>query len=289
MSASSLPPVVWTGILRKMRVVAADPVQYHLHDAAVGAPPAADHALTPHVGGPLWLRFTGQIHCTLCGRATKKTFNDGFCFPCSQARAEADICIVRPELCHHGQPDHPCRDETFAQSHCFQPHVLYVSLTSGMKVGITRRVNLPARWIDQGAVAAMPLAVLPDRRAVGLLEKKLSDEGFADRTHWTRMLKGDPPPDDLVPFSARVLQRLVAWETPGLLPAAGRVPHMFRYPVRQWPEKVTSFNLDKSPEAGGVLQGIKGQYLIFDGGVINLRKYSGYRLEVRAGAPDPGI
>jgi hypothetical protein len=135
----------------------------------------------------------------------------------------------------------------------------------------------------------MPLAVLPDRRAVGLLEKRLSDEGFADRTHWTRMLKGDPPLDDLAPFSERVVQRLVAWETPGLLPAAGRGPHRFRYPVRQWPEKVTSLNLDKSPEVGGVLQGIKGQYLIFDGGVINLRKYSGYRLEVRAGAPNAGI
>jgi hypothetical protein len=164
-----------------------------------------------------------------------------------------------------------------------------VSLTSGMKVGITRRANLPARWIDQGAVAAMPLAVLPDRRAVGLLEKKLSDEGFADRTHWTRMLKGDPPLEDLEPFAARVAQRLADWETPGLLSRPERVVRTFRYPVRQWPAKVTSFNLDKSPAAGGVLQGIKGQYLIFDGGVINLRKHSGYHLEVRAGAPDPGV
>jgi hypothetical protein len=283
MSEPSLPPVVWTGILRKMRVVDGDPVSYYLKDATIGAPPAADHALTPHVGAPVWLRFTGEIRCTLCGRATKKTFNDGYCFPCSQSRAEADICIVKPELCHHGQTDHPCRDETFAQSQCFQPHVLYVSLTSGMKIGITRRVNLPSRWIDQGAVAAMPLAVLPDRRAVGLLEKRLSDEGFADRTHWTRMLKGDPPVDDLMPFADRVAQRLSDWETPGLLPAAECVVRTFHYPVRQWPEKVTSFNLDKTPEAGGVLQGIKGQYLIFTEGVINLRKYSGYRVEVRAG------
>jgi len=286
MSGSTLPPVVWSGILRKMRVVDGDPVAYHLKDAAIGAPPAPDHALTPHVGGPLWLRFTGEIRCTLCGRATKKTFNDGYCFPCSQSRAEADICIVRPELCHHGQPDHPCRDEVFAQSQCFQPHVLYVSLTSGMKVGITRRVNVPSRWMDQGAVAAMPLALLPDRRTVGLLEKRLSDEGFADRTHWTRMLKGDPPLDDLTPFAVRAMERLVAWNTPELLPEAERQVRTFRYPVRRWPEKVSSLNLDKTPEVGGVLEGIKGQYLIFESGVINLRKYSGYRLEVRAG--DPG-
>lgn len=288
MSPSSLPPVVWTGVLRKMRVVDGDPVGYHLKDAAIGSPPAADHELTPLVGGPVWLRFTGAISCTLCGRATKKTFNDGCCFPCSQSRPEADMCIVRPELCHHGQPDHPCRDEAFAQSQCFQPHVLYVSLTSGVKVGITRRVNLPARWIDQGAVAALPLAVLPDRRAVGLLEKRLTDEGFADRTHWTRMLKGDPPQEELLPFAARVAERLGAWGVPGLTPPAEDQIRQFRYPVRQWPQKVTSFNLDKSPEAGGILQGIKGQYLIFDAGVINLRKYSGYRVEVRAAAPEPG-
>lgn len=275
-------PVAWTGILRKMRVEPGDTVAYHLRDATVDGIPAADFALTPQVGGRVELRFLGEIRCTLCGRATKSTFNDGYCFPCSQSRPEADICIVKPELCHHGQPDHPCRDESFAQSQCFQPHVLYVSLTSGPKVGITRRANLPSRWIDQGAVVAMPLAELPDRRSVGLLEKRLADGGFADRTHWTRMLKGDPEPAELEPFAARVTAELEGWGAP-LLPPAARTPVRFRYPVREWPQKVASFNLDKTPEVAGVLQGIKGQYLILDGGVINLRKFSGYRVEVRVG------
>lgn len=282
MPSSSPPPVAWTGILRKMRVSHEDPVAYYLKDATVDGVPAADCALAPHVGGRVQLRFLGEIRCTLCGRATKSTFGDGCCFPCSQSRPEADICIVRPELCHHGQPDHPCRDEAFAQAQCFQPHVLYVSLTSGLKVGITRRVNLPSRWIDQGAVAAVPVAVLPDRRAVGLLEKRLSDEGFADKTHWTRMLKGNPDEDGLAPFAERVAARLAEWGAP-VLPPAERVVVRFNYPVQAWPQKVTSFNLDKSPEAGGVLHGIKGQYLIFDGGVINLRKYAGYRVQVLAG------
>lgn len=282
MPAASLPPVDWTGILRKMRVSHEEPVAYHLKDATIDGVPVADCALTPHVGRPLRLRFLGEIRCTLCGRATKSTFGDGACFPCSQSRPETDICIVRPELCHHGQPDHPCRDEAFAQSQCFQPHVLYVSLTSGLKVGITRRVNLPSRWIDQGAVVAVPLAVLPDRRSVGLLEKRLSDEGFADKTHWTRMLKGDPAEDELLPFADRVVARLESWGAPVLAPAERTIVR-FRYPVLEWPQKVTSFNLDKSPEAGGILQGIKGQYLIFDAGVINLRKYAGYRVQVLAG------
>ena len=264
---------VWAGTLRKMRVEAADPVNYSL----------ADHPLNPYLGTEVQLHFTGAIHCTACGRKTKKTFNQGFCFPCSQSRAEADICIVRPELCHHGEEDNPCRDESFAQGQCFQPHYLYCSLTSGVKVGITRAPNIPSRWIDQGAVAACPVAVLPDRRAVGVVEKRLSDEGFADKTHWTRMLKGGPPDDaDLMGTVGLVVARLQEWGVEGILSPLERIEQRFTYPVRTYPQKVKSFNLDKDPVAGGVLEGIKGQYLIFDGGVINLRKYAGYRVELKA-------
>jgi hypothetical protein len=277
-------PKVWTGTLRKMRVVAAEPVDYHLADGWWDAADrVADCHLNPHLGAQMTLRFTGEIHCTACGRATKKTFGPGYCFPCAQNRAEADICIVRPELCHHGEPGHPCRDEEFAQSQCFQPHVLYCSLTSGVKVGITRLPNVPSRWIDQGAVAAIPVAKLPDRREVGLVEKRLSDAGFADKTHWTRNLKGDPPDADLRAVSERVVARLQEWGVPGILPELERLEHRFTYPVQVWPTKVISFNLDKDPIAAGVLQGIKGQYLIFDAGVINLRKYAGYRAEVSVG------
>ena len=269
-----------------MRVKAADPVAYFLTDSWHDQDSrAADHRVNDHLGGHLEIRFTGQINCTACGRKIKKTFNQGFCFPCAQSRAEADICIIKPERCHHGDPDNPCRDEAFAQSQCFQPHILYCSLTSGVKVGITRQPNIPSRWIDQGAVAAIPVAKLPDRRAVGLVEKWLSDEGFADKTHWTKMLKGDPEPGefDLAAVAAKVVECLEAWAVEGILPEFERLVHQFRYPVLTWPEKVKSFNLDKDPVAGGLLQGIKGQYLIFDGGVINLRKYSGYKVEVNAG------
>jgi hypothetical protein len=276
---------VWNGTLRKMRVEAADPVVYHFADGwHQGEERVDDHRVNDHLGRRLEIRFSGEIHCTVCGRKTKKTFGQGFCFPCSQNRAEADICIVKPELCHHGEPGNPCRDEEFAQSQCFQPHYLYCSLTSGVKVGITRQPNIPSRWIDQGAVAAIPVAMLPDRRAVGLVEKRLSDDGFADKTHWTKMLKGNPEPGevDLAAVAEQVVARLEEWEVPGILPPFERLEHTFRYPVLVWPEKVKSFNLDKNPTAGGVLQGVKGQYLIFDEGVINLRKYSGYRVEVTA-------
>lgn len=272
---------VWTGTLRKMRSVLDSPVRYSLTDGWFEEDRrVADHVLNPYLGRELVIRFGGEIHCTACGRPTKKTFSQGFCFPCSQTRAEADICIVKPELCHYDEKGNPCRDEHFAQTQCFQPHILYVSLTSGRKVGITRRPNVPSRWIDQGATEAIPLAQLASRRDVGLVEKRLVDDGFADKTHWTRMLKGNDTESDLAGFAARVLARLDEWGIGGVLPEAERAPVAIEYPVLEWPAKVKSFNLDKEPEAGGVLQGIKGQYLIFDGGVINLRKFTGYRVEV---------
>ncbi len=275
---------VWTGTLKKMRVEAATPVEYHFTDGWWEKENrVADHRVNDHLGKELVIRFSGEINCTACGRKTKKTFSQGYCFPCSMSRAEADICIIKPEMCHHGQTDNPCRDEEFAQTQCFQPHILYCSLTSGVKVGITREPNVPSRWIDQGAVAAIPVARMADRRAVGLVEKRLSDEGFADKTHWTRMLKGNPEGFDLAAAVERVVGRLEDWGVEGILSEIERREHRFEYPVLVWPQKVKSFNLDKEPEAGGMLQGIKGQYLIFDGGVINLRKYTGYKVEILAG------
>jgi hypothetical protein len=268
-----------------MRTEDAEPVAYFLrdgfHDASARGP---ELPLNARIGGPLTLRFTGAISCIGCGRELKKTFNQGFCFPCSQTRADADICMVKPELCHHGEPGHPCRDEDFAQAQCFRPHVLYVSLTSGMKVGITRRPNVPSRWHDQGAVRAIPLAELPSRREVGLVEHELSQR-HADKTHWMRMLKEADPEGDLAALADAVVAELEARGVAGILPASERTERRFVYPVQEYPSKVQSFNLDKDPVAGGVLQGIKGQYLIFDAGVINVRKYTGYRVEVLGAAP----
>lgn len=272
---------LWTGTLKKMRVEAAEPVRYYLTDGWFDpAARAGDYLLNEHLGRPLEVRFRGRINCIACGRQIPKTFNQGLCFPCTRSRADADICIVKPELCHHGDPGHPCRDEEFAQNVCFRPHYLYCSLTSGVKVGITREVNIPSRWIDQGAVSAIPVAVLPSRLEVGMVEKRLSDEGFADKTHWTRMLKGLTGDADLSAVADRVVDCLEGWGVAGVLPADRRGRHDFLYPVLEWPTKVKSLNLDKEPAVGGVLQGIKGQYLIFEGGVINMRKYSGYRVEV---------
>ena len=277
---------IWRGTLRKMRVTAGEPghpARYALADGFWNPDErTADHPLNDYLAAELHLEFTGTIACVYCGRATRKTFAQGFCYPCFQARAEADICIVKPELCHHHLVENPCRDEAFAHAHCFQPHVLYVALTSGLKVGITRRENIPTRWLDQGATEAIALAELPDRRAVGLVESRLRDEvGLADRTHWTRLLKNERGEGDILAHADGVLAHLQDLDVPSL-PADQRSLWSFRYPVLVYPQKVKSFNLDKDPRAGGRLQGIKGQYLIFEGGVINLRKYTGYQVIVSA-------
>ncbi|MBU0741374.1 DUF2797 domain-containing protein [bacterium] len=267
-----------------MRVVHDDPVSYFLRDGRhEPGERTEDLPLNALLGRSVELRFDGEIRCVACGRALKKTVGQGFCFPCSQTRADADICMVKPELCHYFESDNPCREDGFAQAKCFQPHVLYVSLTSGLKVGVTRRVNVPSRWIDQGAVRAVPLAEMPSRREVGLVEHDLSRR-FDDRTHWMRMLKEEHPEGDLADMAERVLDELEVMGVPEL-PEEKRVEHVFRYPVLLYPRKVESFNLDKMPVAGGVLQGIKGQYLIFDAGAINVRKFTGYRVAVHGETP----
>jgi hypothetical protein len=275
---------IWSGTLKKMRVEATEPVTYWLADGYYDRERrAGEMRLNDQLGRTLELHFTGPITCVYCGRETKQSFGQGFCYPCFRARAEADICIVKPELCHYFEVSDPCRDEAFAQSQCFQPHILYVSLTSGRKVGITRRRNLPARWIDQGAVLAIPLAELPSRREVGLLEHRLA-ERYRDKTHWMTMLKQERPEADLAARAEEIVALLREWEVEGILPEEERREQRFRYPVLAYPQKVKSFNLDKDPLIGGTLVGIKGQYLIFDTGVINLRKFTGYAVEV-LGAP----
>jgi hypothetical protein len=53
-----------------------------------------------------------------------------------------------------------------------------------------------------------------------------------------------------------------------------------RYPVLEFPEKIKSHNFDKAPVVEGTLMGIKGQYLMFDTGVLNIRKFTSYEVSV---------
>jgi len=237
------------------------------------------------VGKTITLRYQGEINCLNCQRKTKKSYSGGFCFPCSQKLAQCDLCFMKPETCHYQQGT--CREPEWGEAVCMQDHIVYLANSSGLKVGITRINQVPTRWIDQGATQAVPIFRVKTRYQSGLVEVMFKNH-VSDRTDWRKMLKGDAEPHDLAAERDRLvaecvdeiktLQQQFGDDAIELLPAEPVVT--IRYPVEQYPSKVSSLNFDKTPEITAQLQGIKGQYLIFDTGVINIRKFSGYQIEM---------
>jgi hypothetical protein len=230
-------------------------------------------ALNPLVGQRLTLRFTGHIACAGCGRAIKKSFQQGYCFPCTQRLAVCDLCIVKPELCHFAKGT--CREPEWGIKHCMQTHYVYLANSSGLKVGITRAVNVPHRWIDQGATQALLVAKTATRRDAGLMEVEFAKQ-MGDKTNWRKMLQGNPEPLDLMSIRDQLLSTLPE-NLEGLI---NEKPYQIDYPVLHYPSKIVSLDLEKNAEISGILQGIKAQYLLFDQGVLNVRKLSGYHVEI---------
>ncbi|HBC35623.1 MAG: hypothetical protein COB05_11540 [Marinobacter sp.] len=268
-----------TGRLRKMPAEAGNPVAYSIAVGDTRIP------LNDLIGRPLRLDFDGVIRCIHCDRKTNKSFNQGFCYPCFRKLAACDSCIMSPEKCHYHLGT--CREPEWGETHCMVEHVVYLANSSGLKVGITRGSQVPTRWIDQGAVDAIPMVRVATRYIAGLVEVACKAH-VADRTNWRAMLKGDVPELDLAQERQRMLG-LIADDLEALRQTHGQdsireVDEQglgLSYPVKVWPEKIKTHNLDKTPEVEGVLEGIKGQYLILDTGVINIRKFTGYEVRFR--------
>jgi hypothetical protein len=259
-----------TGNLRKMEAFLGKVIQYHL--------PVGEQRIDMNqlIGSRIRMQFTGTIHCIRCGRVTSRSFAQGFCYPCFITAPETEECVLNPEMCraHEGV----ARDMEYATRHCLTEHVVYLSLTSGLKVGVTRHTQVPTRWIDQGAVRAIVLARTPNRHTAGLIEVELKTH-LNDKTNWRLMLTGPGPTGtDLEAERARV-SKLLPDNLRDFLVSGGGVLELV-YPVNRYPDKIRSLNFDKDPVAGGVLSGIKGQYLIFqDDRVINIRNFGGYQVE----------
>lgn len=231
------------------------------------------------IGKKVKLSFAGVIHCVATGEKIKKSYNSGYSYKAFMRLAECDTCIVKPELCHFHLGT--CREPSWGEEHCKQPHIVYIANSSGLKVGITRKVNTPYRWIDQGAVAALPLVEVKDRLTSGLIEVELA-KVFKDKTNWRAMLQAGEVEVDLEETKELIFNTFgdlfddheaVEVESPVL---------EFIYPVLEYPKKVTSLTFDKEPVIEGTLMGIKGQYLIFDIGVVNMRRHQGYELTFEA-------
>ena len=254
------------GNLHKMTTAFAEPIQYSL---SLGNDTIC---LNDLLDRKMKIQFEGRINCVACGRTTKKAFGQGFCYPCFRDAPENAECIVRPELCegHLGKG----RDPEWEKKYHVQPHVVYLALSSGLKVGITRKTQVPTRWIDQGASSAILLAEVPYRRLAGEIEVALK-EHFNDKTNWQRMLKDEVIKADLETSRNEAIAHLPEELQQYALTQSSVWNLMF--PKLDTPQKVKSIRLEKQPVLEGILTGIKGQYLIFDNQqVMNVRNHAGY-------------
>ncbi|MGV3629975.1 MAG: DUF2797 domain-containing protein [Bacteroidota bacterium] len=260
----------YSGLLKKMRVTHLDPIRYELELGDM-------IPMNELIGRKMRLAFTGDIFCSCCGKKTKTSFNQGFCFSCFQSSPESAECIIRPELCKAHLNEG--RDIEWELSNHNQPHVVYLAASDSVKVGVTRITQMPTRWIDQGASSAIIIAEVSNRYLAGMLEVELKNH-FTDKTNWQRMLRNETDESiDLVEAK---------WSLEEVLPADllqyfsedDTIMH-FSYPVGEYPSKIKSLTFDKEKLIEGTLTGIKGQYLIFDGmNVLNIRKHTAYQIEL---------
>ncbi len=270
------------GVVHKMVVHLEQPVRYEW------VTPVGRFCMNEALGEVIALQSLGRILCVGCGRVIKKSFQQGYCFPCFKSRAVCDVCIVKPERCHFHLGT--CREPEWGLAHCMQPHIVYLADSGGLKVGITRQTQVPIRWIDQGAVCALPWIAVSSRYMAGLCEVFLKKE-FNDRTHWQAMLKNSTAPVDLLEIRSRFRDHVMAEIEPlRVVYPKERFDPLFdapcvaiQYPVLAYPQKIRSLDLDKTPEIKGRLLGIRGQYLILDSGVINVRKFTGYEVRLTVG------
>jgi N-acetyl-anhydromuramyl-L-alanine amidase AmpD len=271
----------YTGLIKKMQTTLAEVVEYKLPIETEQGDQFIE--VNPLIGKRLSITFDGDINCIACGRKTKKSFAQGYCYPCFSSLPECDSCIMSPEKCHFKQGT--CRDAQWGVEHCMLDHTVYLARSSSVKVGITRGTQIPTRWMDQGAIEALPIFRVSQRYYSGLLEV-IFKQHVSDRTSWQKMLKGEVVEADLTAerdqlFSScktEIEELMNSYQASDFEMLKNEPVVKINYPVDTYPIKVKSFNLDKLGSVEGVLMGIKGQYLILDTGVINIRKYTGYHL-----------
>lgn len=267
------------GNIRKMKTRLEDEVQYQLplFEILDSGEMVDMNAL---IGKEICITHSGQINCVVTGKKINKTFGDGMSYEAFATSPMAVESIIRPELSriHEGIA---LRDKEWEEEHHNKPHVVYLSLTSGIKVGVTRSIQVPYRWIDQGAVQAILFAEVPYRQLAGLIEVEMKDH-IADKTHWQKMLKNIFTNEmELDAMKEHLLDELPE-EYHDFVSDDDSITEI-KYPVLAYPQKVKSMKLDKVPVIEKKLMGIKGQYLLFDDDtVINLRSHAGYRIRIEA-------
>src|SRR5690606_32295505 len=210
--------------------------------------------------------------CLNC-KLDRPIYRQGFCKTCFYDIPQAADWIMRPELstAHLDKED---RDLAYEKKVQLQPHIVYLANSSSVKVGVTRKSQVPTRWIDQGAHETIEIVEVPNRYLAGITEVALKDH-VSDKTNWRTMLKNEIVDEDLVQWRER-LKQYIPDEVLDYFIANNEETNI-EFPVLKYPEKPISLNLVKTPKYQGVLKGIKGQYLIFeDGTVFNIRSNEGF-------------
>lgn len=262
--------MTYEGVLTKMQTEFSTPIQYYLvfENSFLNLNQLLEKSLE--------INFVGY-QCLNCGKK-KKIFRQGFCYDCFMSSAAAGDWIMKPEL-STAHLDIEDRDLEYEKKVQLQPHIVYLALSSEVKVGVTRKTQVPTRWIDQGAVQALPIVEVPNRYLAGITEVALK-EHYADKTNWQKMLKNEIPSVDLIAEKAS-LKDFIPAEVQEFYDQSKDELYQLHYPVLEYPSKVNSLNLDKTPNFSGKLKGIKGQYLIFeDGTVFNIRTFEGYVVKI---------
>lgn len=258
------------GALKKMQTYYENPVRYSL---SLGPDLLFLNSL---IGQPLQMTFTGK-HICFCGNEVENTYRQNFCRDCFFTKPEASPTIFNPELsqAHLGIED---RDLEFEQRMQLKPHIVYLAKTDRIKVGITRKTQIPTRWIDQGADEAVAFLEVPNRYLAGVAEVALKAH-FADKTSWRSMLLGERTEESILEAVTQAMsylpEELKQYAIPNI------EPWTLEFPVAVSPAKIKSLAFKKDKQHwSGTLQGIKGQYLILDSGVFNVRSHEGFQVKL---------
>jgi hypothetical protein len=261
---------MFEGTLKKMQTEHTNPINYFLNmeDSFLH--------LNQCLGKTIQIQHSGS-QCLNC-KQSLAIFRQGFCKSCFFDSPATGDWIMRPELskAHLGEAD---RDLEYEQKIQLQSHIIYLALSSHLKVGVTRKTQLPTRWIDQGAHEASVLIEVPNRFLAGVGEVALKDY-FSDKTNWRKMLQHQAEPIAWKEEWNKALDFLPS-ELKQYTNKQDFSVEELHFPVLQYPEKVSSLNLKKTPLFVGKLMGIKGQYLLFeDQTVFNIRSNEGERVKI---------
>lgn len=264
---------MYEGVLTKMKTEYTNPINYFLvfENNFINMNQLLDKELT--------ISFVKYecLHCHL----DKPIYRQGFCKSCFYDTPRAGDWIMRPELskAHLNEED---RDLAFEKEMQLQPHIVYLALSSDVKVGVTRKAQVPTRWIDQGAHEAIEVVEVPNRYLAGITEVALKDH-MTDKTNWRKMLTNTLETDANLVDEKDRLDDFLPNEVKEYYLENNSKTYQIEYPVLQYPKKVKSLNLSKTPTYTGVLKGIKGQYLIFeDSTVFNIRANEGLVISITA-------